>query len=86
MAKNKINDLRDHLFEVIEKLQEGDENMSIEKAQTISMVANTIINSAKVEVEYVKATGQEKSDQSLFMPLNEPKRLNGAAHAVKSEA
>lgn len=86
MAKNKINDLRDHLFEVIEKLQEGDENMSIEKAQTISMVANTIINSARVEVEYMKATGQEKSEQSLFLPLNEPKRINGSAHPSKAEA
>lgn len=86
MAKNKINDLRDHLFEVIEKLQEGDESMSIEKAQTISMVANTIINSARAEVEYMKVSGQDKSEQSLFQPLNEPKRLNGSAHPVKSEA
>lgn len=34
MARNKIQDLRDHLFEVIEKIQDGDPKMDLEKAQT----------------------------------------------------
>ena len=36
MARNKINDLRNHLFEVIEMLKDDEPNsMTIEKAETI---------------------------------------------------
>ena len=55
MARNKISDLRDHLFETIEALKDPDKPMELERARTISAVAQTIINSAKVEVELVKA-------------------------------
>ena len=55
MAKNKISDLRDHLFETIEALKDPDKPMSLERAKAISDVAQTIINSAKVEVDLVKA-------------------------------
>jgi hypothetical protein len=57
MAKNKINDLRNHLFEVIEMLKDDDQNsMTIEKAKAIVDVSQAIINTAKVEVDYIKAT------------------------------
>lgn len=57
MAKNKINDLRNHLFEVIEMLKDGDENsMTIDKAKAIVDVSQAIINTAKVEVDYIRAT------------------------------
>ena len=52
--KNKISDLRNHLFETIEKLKDGD--IDVTKAKTIADVAQVIINSAKVEVDYLKAT------------------------------
>ncbi len=55
MAKNKISDLRDHLFETIEALKDPDKPMDLERAKAISDVAQTIINSAKVEVDLVKA-------------------------------
>jgi sortase (surface protein transpeptidase) len=54
--KNKLSDLRNHLFETIEKLKDGD--MEVTKAKTIADVAQVIINSAKVEVDYLKATDQ----------------------------
>ena len=53
MAKNKIQDLRDHLFETIEMLKDGD--MEIDKARAIAEVAQVIVNSAKIEVDYIKA-------------------------------
>lgn len=54
MAKNKITDLRDHLFETIEALKDPDRPMEIERAKAISDVAQTIINSAKAEIELLK--------------------------------
>jgi hypothetical protein len=47
--------LREHLFETLNKLQ--NRSMSIEDAKAICDVSQTVINLAKVEVEYAKATG-----------------------------
>jgi len=66
MTKNKIEDLRDHLFETIEALKDQDKPMELDRAKAISDVAQTIINSAKVEVEMLKATGG--SSGSGFIP------------------
>lgn len=55
--KNKIQDLRDHLFATIEAMQDKDEPMPIDRAKAIADVAQVIVNSAKVEVEFMKATG-----------------------------
>jgi hypothetical protein len=57
--KNKIEDLRNHLFATLEALQDEEKPMDLDRAKTISDVAQVIINSAKVEVEFLKATGRE---------------------------
>lgn len=56
-AKNKINDLRDHLFETLEALRDKDEPMDIARAKAVADVAKVIVESAKVEVDFLKATG-----------------------------
>lgn len=56
--KNKIDDLRNHLFATLEALQDEQNPMELDRAKTIADVAQTIINSAKVEVDFVKATGR----------------------------
>lgn len=55
--KNKISDLRNHLFETLEALKDKESPMDLERARTISDVAQTIINSAKVEVDFMRQTG-----------------------------
>lgn len=71
MAKNKIEDLRNHLFETIEMLKDGD--MEIDKAKAISEVAQVIINSAKVEVQFLKEMGSNK--HTGFIQLEEKNNL-----------
>lgn len=58
MAKDKIQDLRHHLFETIEMLKDGD--IEIDKAKAISEVSQVIINSAKVEVQFLKEMGSNR--------------------------
>lgn len=65
MARNKIEDLRNHLFETIEMLKDGD--MEMDKAKTIADVAQVIINSAKVEVDFMKVV---HGNGSGFIPLD----------------
>lgn len=55
--RNKIEDLRNHLFATIEALSDKEEPMDIDRAKAISDVAQTIINSAKVEVDFLNKVG-----------------------------
>lgn len=67
-AKNKIDDLRDHLFATIEALTDDEKPMDIGRARAVAEVARTIIDSAKVEVEFLKVTGATKSSDFLPTP------------------
>ncbi|WP_251976758.1 hypothetical protein [Salinicola avicenniae] len=69
--KNRIEDLRNHLFAELERL--GDEELSgealeaeLKRAKAIGAVAQNITDSARVEVEYLKATGQDRG--TGFLP------------------
>lgn len=65
--KNKIEDLRNHLFATIESLLDDDKPMDIDRAKAISDVAQTIINSAKVEVDFLNKIG---GNGTGFIPEN----------------
>ena len=66
MPKNKISDLRDHLFETLEALKDSEKPMEIERARAISTVAQTIINTAKVELEAYELLGE--GEPGSFFP------------------
>lgn len=53
-----INDLREHLFATLEGLRDKENPLDIERAKAVAEVAQTIINSAKVEVEHMKISGE----------------------------
>ena len=55
--KNKMSDLRNHLFETLEALKDTDKPMEIERAKAIANVANSVIESAKVQLKYVELVG-----------------------------
>lgn len=59
MAKKNIDDLRDLLFATIEGVKSG--TLDIEKAKIIGDLSQVMVNTAKVEVEFAKATGQKGS-------------------------
>jgi hypothetical protein len=63
MPQNKIQDLRNHLFETLEMLKDGD--IDINRAYAIADVSRAIIDTAKVEVQYLKAI--ESNNKSLFL-------------------
>jgi hypothetical protein len=72
---NDINALRQHLFDTLAALKDKEKPMDIDRAKAISDVAQVIINSAKVEVEYAKATG---ATGSSFLGLDSVKPPQGA--------
>ena len=52
---NKMTDLRNHLFATLEALQDQDKPMDIERAKAIAEVGKVLVDSAKVEVMFIKA-------------------------------
>ena len=80
--KNKMQDLRDHLFLALEGLQDKDNPMDIERAKAVADVAQTIINSATVEVKFMQATGARKG--TGFIPGDDsPPSLPGDSTNVR---
>lgn len=70
--KNKITDLRDHMFAQLERL--GQENLTaeelqqeIERAKAISEVGKVIVESAKTEVLHLKLTGRLHESKPKFL-------------------
>lgn len=57
MNDDTIEGLRSTLFQTMRALSDKDNPMDIERAKAISEVAQTIINSAKVEVDHARITG-----------------------------
>jgi len=63
--KNKIQDLRNHLFEQIERLSDDELNLDkeVKKARAMAEIASQIVETARVEVQYIRAIGTtQKSD------------------------
>lgn len=67
--KNKIEDLRNHLFATLEALQDDENPMEIGRAKAIAEVAGVLIESAKAEVKFLEAVGAQ-SQGSGFMPVD----------------
>lgn len=57
MARNKLQDVRDHLFATLEGLLDQDEPMDIKRAQAVAEVASVLVESAKVEIAFIRQTG-----------------------------
>jgi hypothetical protein len=80
--KNKIEDLRNHLFATLEDLRDAEKPMDIERAQAIADVAQVIVNSGKVENDHIKLTGARGSGfigEPLPLP-GQPRLVKGTAH------
>lgn len=58
MSKS-INDLRELLFATLEGVKSG--SMDLDKARAINEIGKTITDTAKVEVDYLRATGGGES-------------------------
>lgn len=78
--KNKIEDLRNHLFATIEDLRDTEKPMDIQRAKAIAEVAQTIINSAKVEVDFIEATGATRG--TGFIPEDKKPAESGDGRAI----
>lgn len=56
---SNISDLRDTLFATLQGIKDG--SLDLEKARAINEVSKTIIDTAKVEVDYLRVNGGGES-------------------------
>lgn len=72
-------DLRNKLFDTLDALADKTAPMDPERARAIVSVADVVIDSAKVEIDFMKVTGQDYG--SGFIPVQNhpalPKPNNG---------
>ncbi len=83
--QNNIVDLRNTLFETLRALGDKDKPMEIDRAKAINEVAQTIINSAKVEVDALKVIGGSGSGFIPALPPAKPANIQAlpkAGHTV----
>lgn len=76
-TRNKIEDLRNHLFETLEALRDPEKPMDLDRAKAVSEVSKVIIESAKVEVDFLRVTGAMAG--SGFIPVDQAGLPKGAS-------
>lgn len=88
MADNTIEGLREHLFATLAALRDPATPMEVERAKAVADVAGRIIDSAKVEVQFMNAAGGTGSGfiptaprkSALPAPGDKPRALEHQAH------
>lgn len=83
MPKNTMTDLRNHLFEVMEALKDEDKPMELARARAVVDVAQALINSAKVEVEFLNAI--DSSEATDFFDMERIEKRRSLASGVGPE-
>lgn len=62
MTAPHISTLRQHLLDTLADLRNRDNPMEPDRARAIAQVASVAVDTARVEVDYLKATGQDVSN------------------------
>lgn len=56
-----INQLREHLMATLASLRDRENPMEPDRARAVAQVAGVLVDTARVEVDYLKATGQDRA-------------------------
>ncbi|MFM0324810.1 hypothetical protein [Caballeronia glebae] len=75
---NNISTVRQHLLDTLADLRNRENPMEVERARAVADVARVLVDSAKVEVDFIKASGATGSD--FMLPEDEetqPQLPNG---------
>ncbi|MEH6564601.1 MAG: hypothetical protein V7756_04665 [Halopseudomonas sp.] len=59
--KNKMQDLRNHLFAQLENLSDPQTKVDLERVKAMTEISKVLVDSAKVEVGFLNAMGSKHS-------------------------
>lgn len=57
-----INELRQSLMDTLKDLRDPDKPMEVGRAKAIAQVAGVIVDTARVEIDFLKVTGGDRSE------------------------
>lgn len=74
MTEPSIAQVRQHLLDTLASLRSQDNPMDVDRARAVAQVAGVLVDTARVEVDYIKATGAEHSEfiEGAFKPNGLP--------------
>lgn len=82
MSKNKLSDLRGHLFDVIERLKDpkADQPMDTKTAEAICLAAKRLVETAEVELQFREQIGRDlEASEFLELSKKRSRRLTAVA-------
>ena len=77
-----MTDLRNHLFSALEGLADPEKPMEVDRARAIVTVSKAIIDSAKVEVQFLEVTGAMPTQEFFTGRALPPGKPNGKEHRI----
>ena len=57
-----ITQLRQHLMDTLADLRNRDKPMEPDRARAVAQVASVLVDTARVEIDFLKVTGRDQSD------------------------
>lgn len=72
MSGTNIEAMRKHLMDTLADLRNPEKPMEVDRARAIAQVASALIDSARVEVEFLKTIGDESATGTGFIPKSLP--------------
>jgi hypothetical protein len=81
-----MSDLRDHLFEMLEKLNDAETPVDLDRAKLACEVSKNLIESAKVEVQFLKVVDARESRSNFFGKRDEEERALPPARGLRTIA
>lgn len=82
MSQIKIENLRQLLFQAMEKLLDADNPMDVGQAKAVANVGRVLVESAKVEVAYMKLRGTIGSGSGFL--ADDAKQIESGASTTAS--
>lgn len=61
MTQPHISELRQQLLDALKDLRNRENPMEPDRARAVAQVASVLVDTAKVEVDYLKATGHDRA-------------------------
>lgn len=62
MTTPHITQVRQSLLDTLADLRNRENPMDVDRARAVAQVASVLVDTAKAEIDYIKATGADRSD------------------------
>lgn len=84
MITPHIDTLRQHLMDTLADLRNKDKPMEPDRALAVAKVASVLVDTARVEIDFLKATGRDQSNFLQAVPSGKSVDTNGLPNGIKS--